>query len=519
MVDLDQQALEAYSAGEIARARALLLRAVAEGKKAGLDNDPAMARAYLDLGAVNLAENDRSEALRNFGLALSIQPSIQPGPDIASPALKKVVAVARLQLRHGRGAAAAAVAARKKVKATSEVASSDEEPTEKPNGAATRAVAPAADDDSARPALREPAPVRATRESVPLAKLEPPSQVAQEDEEPDFPSNPSQPLYCPIPDEAPPGTAVPLRCVNSRNVAVSSMVLFYRPAGSENFTSVPMVRSRKGWYQGVVPASALVGKTLQYYVEARGPASTVASSNGEASSPNLVIIRPGAAPVGSSGALAAAPSVRHESSASVEENPLTSSEEKRAAEPSLHRRRPHSLWFGLGLGSGMGWHPTRRLEFRREDNVASGFSPAGLMQLTPEIGWQLDEDWAFSVQSRHQFIPESGSGDDLRGAPAHGALAVLLRAYRYFGQGRGQPFVSAAVGYGDAFRLVVPPHPELGVIRNDTVKGGPWVLGPGVGYLFNFSSHFGWAAEARLLGALPDTAALVEFMTGAQVGF
>jgi hypothetical protein len=481
-----------------------------------------MARVYLDLGAVNLAENDRGEALRNFGLALSIQPDIEPSSDIASPALKKVVAVARLQVKRGRGAAAAAVAAHKKGKATRELASSDDEAPEKPKRAATRAAAPAADDDSDGPGEpTEPPPVREHKESVPLAKMNtaPDTAGAAEDEEPDFPANLSQPLYCPIPDEAPPAAEVPMRCMSARGLAVSSMVLFYRPAGSENFTSVPMVRSRKGWYQGVVPASALVGKTLQYYVEAHGPASTVSGSNGEASSPNLVIIRSGATPI-SRGALALAPSARRESSASVDENPLTSSEEKRAdAEASLHRRRPHSVWFGLGFGSGMGWHPSRRLEFRREDTVASGFSPAGLMQLTPEIGWQFDEDWAFSLQTRHQFIPESGSGDDRLGAPAHGALAVLARAYRYFGDGRGQPFVSGAIGYGDAFRLVVPPHPELGVIRNDTVKGGPFVLGPGVGYLYNFTSHFGWAAEARLLAGLPDRAALVEFLTGAQASF
>jgi tetratricopeptide (TPR) repeat protein len=519
MLDLDEQALEAYSAGEIARARAMLLKAVAAGKKAGLDDDPAMARVYLDLGAVNLADNDRGEALRNFGLALSIKPDIEPSADIASPALKKVVAVARLQVKRGRGAAAAAVAARKKGKETKEVASSDDVvATGKPKPATRSQPPPVADDGEGRATVREPAPVREHKESVPVAKVSAPSRPAQ-DEEPELPADPSHPLYCPSPDEAPPAADVPLRCVATRGLAVSSMVLFYRPAGSETFISVPMVRSSKGWYRGVVPASALVGKTLQYYVEAHGPASTVAGSNGEASSPNLVIIRPGAAPV-SLRAVAAAPSARSESSASVEENPLTAAEEKRVdAETSLHRRRTHALWIGVGLGSGMGWHPARTLEFRREDNVASGFSPAALMQLTPEIGWQYDESWAFSLQTRHQFIPESGSGDDRLGAPAHGALAVLLRAYRYFGQSRGQPFVSAAIGYGDAFRLVIPPHPEMGVIRNDTVKGGPWVLGPGAGYLYNFTSHFGWAAEARLLGALPDRAALVEFMTGGQVGF
>jgi tetratricopeptide (TPR) repeat protein len=515
IADLDREALDAYEAGEFARARTLLLKAVAAGKKAQLEDDPVMARAYLDLGAVNLADNDRGEALRDFGIALAIDPSIEPSVDIASPALKKVLAVAAIQLRRHRGAAFSAVEAWKKER---EVATADDD-SDRPKRKAKRPPPAAEDEDSEDRLAREPAPTRAAKESAELAKEDRPAAV--EDQEPDVPANLSQPLFCPVPDEAPPEAEVPLRCIGAPGLAVSSMVLWYRPAGSENFTSVPMVRSRKGWYQGVVPASALVGKTLQYYVEAMGPTKTVAGSNGQADSPNLVIIRPGAAPVGR-GELAAVQYQRRGAAAQVDEDPLARSEEKRqraAAVVSVNRRRPNALWVGLGLGSGVGWHPRRQLEFRTEDAVASGFSRAGLMQVTPEVGWQINEDWAVSLQSRHQIIPESGSGDDRLGAPAHGALAIFLRGYRYFGQGHGQPFVSGAIGFGEGFRLVVPPHPEMGVVRNDTIRGGPFVVGPGGGYLYNFSNHFGWAAEARFLAGLPDKAALIEFLTGAQLAF
>jgi hypothetical protein len=511
MRDLNREALDAYEAGELARAKTLLLKAAAAGSKAGLDDDPIMARTYLDLGAVHLADNDRGEALRSFGIALSIMPDIEPTEEIATPALKKVLAVARVQVKRGRGAAAAAVAARKH-----RLAGGDEDEEKAPRRRASDGEGQGDD----KMATREP------KETASSAKIDDKSESKAEarhpaDEEPDLPTNVTQPVYCPLPDEAPPAAEVPLRCVSAPTLAVSSMVLFYRPAGSETFTPVPMVRSRKGWYQGVVPASALVGKTLQYYVEAMGPAKTAAASNGQADSPNLVIIRPGAPPI-SQGSMAAVQSERRGTAGEVEEDPLARSEaarQRQERDSLVNRRRPRAIWLGLGLGSGIGWHPRRQLEFRMEDAVASGLSRAGLMQVTPEIGWQLNGDWAVSVQSRHQIIPESGSGDDRLGAPAHGALAVLLRAYRYFGTGNGQPFLSAAVGAGDGFRLVVPPQPAQGVVRNDTIRGGPLLIGPGAGYLYNFSSHFGWAAEARLLVGLPDQAALIEFSTGAQLAF
>jgi hypothetical protein len=514
---LDRQALDAFAAGEFPRARGLLKKAIAAAEKAGVDQSggddaaaaedvTALARAYLDLGAVYLAEGDRGEALRHFGLALALVPDIDPGDDIGTPALKKVLAVARIQVKRGRGAAAAAVAAKKRER----VAASD---GDEPRG---KSRPPAEVDADDRPAKEAPAPAK---ETTATAKVERP---AADDQEPDLPATVSQPLYCPIPDEAPPSEEVPLRCVSGPTVEVASMMLFYRPAGSESFTPVPMMRSRKGWYEGVVPASALVGKTLQYYVEARTPAKAVATTNGTTDSPNLMIIREGAAPVGR-GTLAAARFRRdpRERAAEIEEDPLARSEKQRESEraPNDSHRRVHAIWVGMGLGTGFGWHPRRKLEFRTEDQVDAGLSSEGLLHVNPEIGWMWTSNMALSIQSRHQVIPESGSGDNRPGAPAHGALALLLRIYRYFGDGRGQPFISAAVGAGDGFRLNVPPHPEVEVIRNDTIRGGPFLVGAGGGYLYNFNSHFGLVAESRVLYGLPDRAALLEFSGGAQLAF
>jgi hypothetical protein len=316
-----------------------------------------------------------------------------------------------------------------------------------------------------------------------------------------------QPLYCLLPDEAPPAVEIAMRCVPNPGLSVARMVLFYRPPGRAAFTAVPMARSRKGWYAGVVPATAGTTRSVQYYIEARGPANEVATANGDVGSPNLLLIRS---------------DTRRDAAAAEEENPLAVIAQEHARvreEAGAHRRSDSAFWLAVGVGSGAGWHPTRRLEFHDDEQVATGVLRAGLLQVTPEIGRQLGAHYAVSIQGRLQVIPESGLGDARAGAPAHSAYSVLLRVHRFFGLRSAQLSLTGAVGGGDGFRLVVPPTPQEGVRRSDTIRGGPVVFGPGAGFLYHFSRHFAWALEGRVLVGVPDLAALGELSTGAAVSF
>jgi Tfp pilus assembly protein PilF len=503
MAALDREALDAYQAGELTQARDLLNNAVAIGKDAALDRDPVMARAYLDLGAVFLATNDRRQGMQYLGYALRINPDIEPDPGIATPPLKKTLALARSQVKHRRGPASVAALSLKlpvvPAKREASVA------------ARTAVIAPT-----------RPAPAPPAAAPPPPPKVDPPKAPAPEpeDNEPDLPATITQPLYCLTPDEAPPSVQIPLRCVPRPGLSVARMVLFYRGPGSERFTAVPMARSRKGWYAGVVPPAASAGKSLQYYVEAHGPGNKVSTTNGQADSPNLLLIREGAKPAG----LLAAAEPRGEAPVRQEkdeENPLAVVEQQRARalEEGARRRSSHAVWLAVGIGSGYGWHPTRRLEFHDENQIGTGVSPAGLIQVTPEVGLQLGARYAVSIQGRLQIIPDSGSGDNKPGSPARTAVAAFVRVHRFYGLGSAQLFLTGTLGAGDGFRLTVPPHPELGAGRSDTVRGGPLALGPGAGFIYHFTRHFGWAVETRLLVGFPAFAALGEASTGAQLSF
>jgi hypothetical protein len=343
---------------------------------------------------------------------------------------------------------------------------------------------------------------------------------------PTFPEGQSDPLFCPVPLEAPPSHEVVLRCAVRPDLRPGRLLLHYRPAGSEKFTTVAMPRARRGYFQGVVPAEATAGKSLQFFVEARGPTKI---SAGSADSPNILLLREGATPVGQNAPAEPADQARasdDEAAAEAErirredEDPLAAADLKR--ELALVRRRPGGkLWVAMGIGSGYGWQPGSELEFRPNRRIDSGPLAAGLLHAMPEVGYQLTDRLSLSLQGRFQYAPVQGSGDPLSGNPPQSATALLLRGTLNLGDGPLHTFASAYLGGapGGGFRLVVPANREMELPRSDTIRGGPFLLGGGAGLVYHFNRRVAWPLEARVLAGFPSLAAVLEIGTGVAFAF
>ncbi len=175
-----------------------------------------------------------------------------------------------------------------------------------------------------------------------------------------------------IVDAAPPETPIDVRVSMSVMKGVKVYV-YYRAPGESEFT--PVLMKRRGAEKvGRIPAEAVSGKSVQYYIEAKDPAGTIVKSSGSASSPNIVMIDPEARPQ----VLASMEERREESEAETqatpdeeeapraqkrpkrdldEESALTSDEEdrpkpaKRARSGSSTKRGP-VFWAGVGLLAG-----------------------------------------------------------------------------------------------------------------------------------------------------------------------
>jgi hypothetical protein len=95
-------------------------------------------------------------------------------------------------------------------------------------------------------------------------------------------------------DAAPPDVPLDLR-VSMPVMKGVKVYLNYRLPGQEDFKAVLMKR-RGAEKVGRIPADAMQGKSIQYFIEAKDPSGAVVKSSGSVTSPNIVMIDPSAPP-------------------------------------------------------------------------------------------------------------------------------------------------------------------------------------------------------------------------------
>jgi hypothetical protein len=341
------------------------------------------------------------------------------------------------------------------------------------------------------------------------------------DEEPDLPVHINA-LDCPTPDEVPPDKSVKLRCAAASNLGLAKVLLMYRVPGKEDYASVEMERTPKGWYQAKLPKKAVTGKSAQLYFEGRNAAGKPVVSNGRADSPNLILIREEAV---AKEVEEEAAEGRSKQARDTEENPLVESEEPTG--PRLYlgkvdkskigldtRYGNRRFWIGIGAGSGFGYAKGDGLETRPDlqSKFEAGTGWAGLGHLAPEIGLQITPDFALSIEGRNQWIPQSAKYSKFT---ATGAQSVLLRALFYTKQQRFRLFFAMMAGGGEGFRFVVYPD-EARPEYKDTVRGGPYLGGLGGGLYYEMSSGVSFVTEINALAGFPTFSTVADLNIALQ---
>ncbi|HEY2730223.1 MAG TPA: hypothetical protein VGK52_09795 [Polyangia bacterium] len=504
IVQMNKRALDDYDTLEWDSAKRTLLEALVAGKKGGLDGHPVMARTYLHLGCVYITGlKDRQKGVQSFVRSIEIDPTIKIEQTMTDPELEAAFAEAAKRAKPRPDAGVATAAA----------------PTPAPAvPAPPKPKAPVMEDESAPPPPKRRGPIMESTTPPPG----PGAVWSDQPGEPDLPAH-IDALDCPTPDEVPPDKAVRLRCAAADNLGVAKVFLMYRLPGSEDFGSVEMVRTPKGWYQGKLPKKAVTGKSVQLYFEARNAGGKAVVSNGRADSPNLILIREEGA-AREAEAEAAEASGRKQAD-DVEENPLEDRNE--AAGPRLYlgkvdkskigldtRYGNRRWWIGIGIGSGYGYAKGNGLETRPD--LQSKFTPglgwAGLGHLAPEVGFQVTPDFALSVEGRNQWIPQ---GSKYAKFTASGAQSVLARALFYTKQQRVRFFGSLMAGGGEGFRFVLYPD-RARTDYKDTVRGGPFLAGAGLGLYVEMSRGVSFVTELNGLAGFPIFSAVADVNVALQ---
>src|SRR4051794_25428915 len=354
LVQLNKKAMDDFDTADFDAAKKSLLDAEKLGKRAGLESHPVMARTYIHLGAVFLSGyRDKQKAQHYFEKALDIQSDIHLDKNMTSPAL--------------RDAFAATVAKR-----TAGGGGEDMFAPPPPGGGRkgrgrpepeTAAVPPEAESD--------------TESGAASGKRR---RGSSRDEgggggEPDLPAK-VEALDCPHPSDTSPGKKLTLRCAAAESLGVANVNLYYKGFEMQDYESIPMEKSPKGWWQAQVPKKHVDGKSLQFYFEGVDASDKPVVSNGRAESPNVMLIVNKSLP---------RPKKRKE-----EEDPFA--EDIDFVGRKFGNRK---FWIGLGVGTGAVYTfngtpeaAVNSYEDMSRSPPVSGIGWAGLLpHLAPTIGY------------------------------------------------------------------------------------------------------------------------------------
>jgi hypothetical protein len=116
-----------------------------------------------------------------------------------------------------------------------------------------------------------------------------PAVTADDFTEPDLPVRVNA-LDCPVAEHTRVDEAVPVRCALAPSLPVTNVFLIYRNPVNQRFTEVEMKRTPKGWFQGRITEEVIYGKSVHFYFEGRNAAGKPIVRNGEAQSPNFIIV-------------------------------------------------------------------------------------------------------------------------------------------------------------------------------------------------------------------------------------
>ena len=331
--------------------------------------------------------------------------------------------------------------------------------------------------------------------------------------DPPLPTQFDEPVVCPNPYELPANEPARLRCALKPRLRSKRVVMFFRSAGQETFTTLRMDRTPKGWFLAEVPAEAVYGNSLQVYFEARDRNDRAVASNGSAFSPNMILLQ---------------------NAEDASESPTFAGDEADIWDgddplQAMARRENAnglsgvcgSLW-GLGqvlVGTVLvNWRRNQRLKLPRMSVplvcsmwcLNSAIFSDGILRFR----WRPE----FSSSRQRELTPSWPPNQPQRcvcGATQGDLVSQLGSARsphgRLVGTGRGR----------ERFRMVISRQPDAtpSLPQNDTIRGGPVVLGPAAHALYMLSESIGLRGELSLLAGVPDFAVVTDLNLGAVMVF
>jgi hypothetical protein len=280
--------------------------------------------------------------------------------------------------------------------------------------------------------------------------------------------------------------ATPIEALVGGEVSPSKVAVMYRPEGATEFTEGKLTKQGDCQYTGAIPAPAMKGSVLHYYVAAYDANNRVIVGRGSSGSPNIM-------------ELVAGPPPRPD-----EEDPINGPKKPPGGGGSggsvgggvVVGGKAPKLYVAVVGGTGFGY-VTGLTEFdNRVENCCIGNS---LVVITPEIGYHVNPQLSIGAAAR-LGIPV-GANIDGHSTLAPGGMVRVRYALSRSGEGVR---VMGQVGAG-ILRNTIKLNNAADGMDTDIVAQGPLFVGAGIGYMKRLAGKLAFIADLSALGAIAVT--------------
>ena len=266
-------------------------------------------------------------------------------------------------------------------------------------------------------------------------------------------------------DAGRPGAPQPIEALIGGDLQPARVAVMYRPEGAIDFTEARLTRQSGCRYAGTIPASAMHGSVVHYYIAAYDAGNKVLASKGSSGTPNVMELgAAGAATPGDAEDPINAPTGRRRATGDVTDSGA-------AAGPA--RGGPRIL-IAVAGGTGFGYVTGKTEGDNQVQKCCLGSSPIVLLS---ELGYRASPRLSLGVAVRLGFPIGANIAGHSKLAPAG-----FVRA-RYALSSSGDGFrVMAELG-GGILRNTIKLDEVAPAMDTDVVAQGPLLLGAGIGYI------------------------------------
>jgi len=278
------------------------------------------------------------------------------------------------------------------------------------------------------------------------------------------------------------GVAQPIEVLIGGDVSPARVVVMYRPEGAIDFTEGRLTRQGGCRYTGAIPAAAMHGALVHYYIAAYDANNKVLTAKGSSGSPNLIELGGGAARHDAEDPAGAPPPERSDPGASpgVVEH----------ASPAAHGS---SVTLSVSLGAGLGYVSGKTEGENVVQQCCLGANP---FVTSAELRFRLTPRLSLGAVARLGFP----FGANVMGHSTIAPAGLVRLSYALSDTGRGF-HISGEAGFG-ILRNTITLTTEDPTMNTDIVAQGPLLFGTGIGYTFRLSDSVAFLIDLDAIAGI-----------------